>query len=317
MGVIVYEIGAGPDPLFYVGSSPSMAAAIVNQEAGTAGVMVSMVALRRRKSNFAVGDWILDSGAFTEIARSGGFSHGPEEYIGRILRWSRCGNLLTAVTQDWMCEPFVLARTGLSVAEHQRLTVERYDILINLAQDCQLATPIMPVLQGYTVSDYLACLQLYGDRLRLGAWVGVGSVCRRNSDPDQVADILRAIKLVRSDLRLHGFGLKQTALGHPVVRDLLYSADSTAWSYPKRYMSDAERAAVDDVQMSHEYQERTAAVVRGDYQRAVPATAGAGNRQGRKPKWKSGRTVPIRVPECFAGRLLALAEEWDGGTAVE
>jgi hypothetical protein len=90
-----------------------------------------------------------------------------------------------------------------------------------------------------------------------------------------------------------------------------------AWSYPKKFMSDSERAACDDLALAHGYQERTAAVVRGDYQRPVPVTAGAGNGQGRRPKWRSGRTVPIRVPECFAGRLLALAEEWDGGMAVE
>jgi hypothetical protein len=27
---------------------------------------------------------------------------------------------------DWMCEPQILAGTGLSVAEHQRLTLENF-----------------------------------------------------------------------------------------------------------------------------------------------------------------------------------------------
>ncbi len=292
---------------FFVGSSPSMAAEIVCHEAGTAGVMVSAVPLRRRRSDFVVGDWIMDSGAFTEVARNGGFSHPPEQYAAEVIRWARCGNMLTAVTQDWMCEAFVLDRTGLSVDDHQRLTVARYDAILGLVGDI----PLMPVLQGYAVSDYLACLQLYGERLRPGAWVGVGSVCRRNSDPGQVVDILRAVLLVRPDLRLHGFGLKQTAVEDERVRGLLYSADSMAWSYPKKFMTNAERAAVDDLALAWQYQERVAAAQEGRGERRVSSTAGAGNGQGRKPKWKGGKTVPIRVPAVFAARLLAIAEEWD------
>jgi hypothetical protein len=43
--------------------------------------------------------------------------------------------------------------------------------------------------------------------------------------------VLRAIKIKRSDLRLHGFGLKLTALGNFSVRDNLESSDSMAWSF--------------------------------------------------------------------------------------
>ena len=62
----------------------------------------------------------------------------------------------------------------------------------------------------------------------------VGSVCKRNSKPLSVVRVLQAIKAARPDLRLHGFGVKLTALQHPAVRDLLYSADSMAWSYHAR-----------------------------------------------------------------------------------
>ena len=46
--------------------------------------------------------------------------------------------------------------------------------------------------------------------------------------------MLLAIKDLRPDLRLHGFGLKTTALAHPLVRSLLETADSMAWSYHAR-----------------------------------------------------------------------------------
>lgn len=87
---------------------------------------ISVNALRRRKT-FKAAEWILDSGAFTEVSRHGGYRHSVAEYAAEIRRWSKNGTLLAAVAQDWMCEPFILERTGLTVEDHQRLTLERYD----------------------------------------------------------------------------------------------------------------------------------------------------------------------------------------------
>lgn len=191
---------------------------------------VSVNRLRSRKGPFAVGDWIMDSGAFTEISTHGQYRRSVEEYAAQIRRWKGNGNLLTAVAQDWMCEPWIVAKTGLSVAEHQRLTVERYDALLA----CDPSVYIMPVLQGYEPQDYVSHLRQYGERLVPGAWVGVGSVCKRNGDPRSIAGVLLAIRRERPDLRLHGFGLKTTALGSGLIRAMLYSADSMAWSFAAR-----------------------------------------------------------------------------------
>src|SRR5215217_2374606 len=60
---------------------------------------------------------------------------------------------------------------------------------------------------------------------------GVGSVCKRNGKPDAIEAVLRAIKTERPDLRLHGFGLKLTALSNQCVRKNLESSDSMAWSF--------------------------------------------------------------------------------------
>jgi hypothetical protein len=192
---------------------------------------VSVNALRRRKGPFAVADWIMDSGAFSEVSTHGGYRTSVDEYAGQIRRWSKNGNLLAAVSQDWMCEPWIIERTGLSVAEHQRLTIERYDMLRNADT---AGVYIMPVLQGFAVADYVDHLRQYGDRLTRGAWVGVGSVCKRNGDPRAIERILLAIHAARPDLRLHGFGLKKTALSSGLVRELLWTADSMAWSFSAR-----------------------------------------------------------------------------------
>ena len=294
---------------FFIGSSPSMASTILrDDDASAAGVMVSMTQLGRRKSDFEVGDWILDSGAFTEVARHGGFRLPAKVYAEQIVRWQRCGRLLISVAQDYMCEPFVLERTGLTVADHQRLTIERY---LELRTAVAGRARLMPVLQGWTVSDYLQHVYDYGRLLEGHAWVGVGSVCRRNGSPRDVFDILRGIKLMRPDLRLHGFGLKLTALSHSGVRNLLYSCDSMAWSYPRRFMSDAERVGTSLVDMATDYQVEVRAALDGAKERPVSPTAGAGNGQGRKPMWNNGPTRSIRVPEVFVDKLLAIARDWD------
>jgi hypothetical protein len=193
--------------------------------------MVSVNVLRTRVSDFQVGEWLMDSGAFTKVTRDGGYLEPVEVYASEILRWSWVGKLLAAVSEDYMCEPFVLERTGLSITEHQRLTIDRYCALRRLVP---YRLHIMPVLQGYAPSDYADHVRQYGDLLTPGMWVGVGSVCKRNAKASAIAAVLRAIHDVRPDLRLHGFGIKLTSLASPEVSQRLYSADSMAWSFSAR-----------------------------------------------------------------------------------
>lgn len=112
--------------------------------------------------------------------------------------WSKgVVSITAAVTQDYMCEEFMLSKTGLSVKEHQRLTIERYDLLL----DClnwlfkgSIPFHVLPVLQGYSPEEYVSHVRQYGERLKPGIWVGVGSVCKRNSTPESIVAVLGAIK---------------------------------------------------------------------------------------------------------------------------
>ncbi len=193
---------------------------------------ISINRVRTRRKRLPCQDWILDSGAFTEISTYGCYRHPPEDYAAEVRRIARLGgNLLAAVSQDYMCEPHILEKTGLTVWDHQRLTIERYDAI--LAADVA-PTYLMPVLQGYAPNDYAEHIAMYGARLGTGAWVGVGSVCKRNADPRAIEGVLLAIKAARSDLRLHGFGIKLSALSSGLVRSLLETADSMAWSFSAR-----------------------------------------------------------------------------------
>jgi hypothetical protein len=184
---------------------------------------------------------VIDSGAFTELFMHGHYRHEPAEYACDAARWAD-GRVVAIVAQDYMCEPIMLAKTGLTIADHQRLTIERYDALRVAWENERIAKgapvrawpPIIPVLQGWTPEDYTRHLTAYGNRIRPGMWVGVGSICKRQARPAVVATVLRAIKELRPDLLLHGFGVKLTSLKDADVRKLLETADSTAWSYAAR-----------------------------------------------------------------------------------
>ena len=173
--------------------------------------------------------WALDSGGFTELSLHGRWITSAADYVEAVARYAaQVGQLDFAAPQDWMCEPHILARTGLTVREHQERTVASYLELRALAPHL----PFIPVVQGWHLADYLACVQLYraaGVDLTRERLTGLGSVCRRQST-GQIAVIVTT--LASLGLRRHGFGIKTTGLhlyGH-----LLASADSMAWSYAAR-----------------------------------------------------------------------------------
>lgn len=200
---------------------------------------ISINRLRGRKKPVDCGDVLVDSGAFTELFLHHAYRHGIEQYAAELHRLYSEGvvKIAAAVAQDYMCEPFILAKTGLTVLEHQRLTIERYDALcaeLDRLFGGEFPFPVMPVLQGFAPHEYADHVRMYGDRLKPGMWVGVGSVCKRQSDPRAIIAVLHAIHRERPDLELHGFGVKKTALMHPGVRELLTTADSMAWSFSAR-----------------------------------------------------------------------------------
>src|SRR4029077_16417036 len=98
-------------------------------------------------------------------------------------------------------------------------------------------TRILPVIQGYRSGEYAKHVRDYGDLLKPNQWVAVGSVVSPSSDCVQIRRILEAVKSERSDIHLHGFGLKTKSLRDPVIRGMLFSSDSISWSRDMRYES--------------------------------------------------------------------------------
>jgi len=177
----------------------------------------------------ALGRWALDSGGFSELSMFGKWVTTPEQYVGEVRRYqSDIGRLEWAAIQDWMCEHFVTSKTGLTVREHQRRTVESALRLRDLAHDL----PWAPVLQGWTVSDYLRHRDEYtAAGLDLASYpvVGVGTMCRRQTTWD-AGQVLAALS--GFGLQLHAFGFKVSGLARHIRR--LTSSDSMAWSYAAR-----------------------------------------------------------------------------------
>lgn len=173
--------------------------------------------------------WALDSGGFTELDKRCRWEVTPQQYVTAVRRYSEeVGLLEWAAPQDWMCEDHILARTGYDVFTHRLLTVTNYIDLRSLAPDL----PFVPVLQGYTVDDYLRCADMYdalGVDLTAERVVGVGSVCRRQATRE-IEGLMLALSTL--GLQLHGFGVKIEGL--TIYGDLLASSDSLAWSATAR-----------------------------------------------------------------------------------
>lgn len=193
-------------------------------------LFVSRVRLAQRKRlPRARAPWALDSAGFTAL-HTGGYPLTVAEYAAEVLRYrDEIGHLAWAACMDYMCEPSVLAKTGLTVRGHQERTIANFLQLRDLVG--MLAAPVLQGWERGEHEQHIAMYAAYGVDLFAEPIVGVGSICRRNQDA-QIAAIVRP--LAAAGLRLHGFGIRTRALA--MLADDLTSADSMAWSAAGRRM---------------------------------------------------------------------------------
>lgn len=196
----------------------------------TVPLFVSAPRLRlRKRAPRASCVWALDSGGFSELSQHGRWTVGAAQYVEEVERWSEeVGPPQWVAPQDWMCEPTIREQTGMTVEEHQARTVASVAELRERIR----AVNVIPVLQGWSIADYLSCVRRYeeaGIRLQDEPIVGLGTVCRRQRTREGAA-IVRVLS--GAGIRLHGFGFKITGLR--AVSHLLTSSDSLAWSYAAR-----------------------------------------------------------------------------------
>lgn len=189
----------------------------------------AMSRLSERVSSSTV--WALDSGGFTELSLYGRWTVSPGQYAAHA-RWfyDNIPGMQWAACQDWVCQPFITEKTGLSVAIHQQRTVASYLRL----RELQPSVPWAPVLQGWCIGEYIDHVRQYeeaGIDLTELPIVGIGSIAaRQHKEADYVEALIREVANI--GIKLHGFGLKKTGLKR--YAHLLTSADSIAWAMHAR-----------------------------------------------------------------------------------
>jgi hypothetical protein len=184
----------------------------------------------------ALGRYMADSRGFTELKQHGTWTITPEQYVAAVARYdAEIGHMDWAAPQDWMCEPEILANTGLTAEEHCRRTVDNFVRLERLWPEfSDDENPFMPTLQGGTPDLYRLCARMYADAgidLRNYETVALGSVCRIQAT-SKLAPILDAVLEIDEDLPLHGFGVKLDGLRR--YGKYFASADSLSWSFNAR-----------------------------------------------------------------------------------
>ena len=169
--------------------------------------------------------FMMDSGAFAVILKYGKYPFTPEEYALGIEKWHPD----IAWTMDYPCEPSVQKKGQYDPISAQETTIDNQIRLLDQNAGTQM------VVQGWTVSDYLENLDRIKDQGLLTEHLGIGSVCRRGQNRE-IARIIRAIhNNVPSWVKLHGFGIKVSALRDTDAKFYLHSVDSQSWGYEMRY----------------------------------------------------------------------------------
>jgi hypothetical protein len=184
---------------------------------------IARLTRRPRKGQIKCQEILLDSGAFSELALHGRYRDDVDAYARNLeMAYKLAPTIIAAVGQDYMCEPFILAKTGLTIADHQWLTIDRYDRLLEKGPPM----PILPVLQGFAPR----ALRLRARRspLDAGAHVawqqlfdvdGAGGVV-----PDRQRGGQRGVDIAVADTgdvrpgQAHGVGdldIDNVVLGHP------------------------------------------------------------------------------------------------------
>ena len=175
--------------------------------------------------------WALDSAGFVAMTTYGDYDWSVEEYVRLAAAYAP--NLLWWAQMDACCEPEV-AGDPRTVRLRQCYTLDLLARCEREARDLGIPGP-MPVLQGWTVADYVWHAKSLGN-CRGYTMVGVGSMCRRDTEgPEGLLAVVEALDRVLDEhVRLHLFGVKSTALESLAAHPRVASVDSNAWDLAAR-----------------------------------------------------------------------------------
>lgn len=172
-------------------------------------------------------EFLLDSGAFSLLSTMPDYPYSVHDYV-EVARKLEATHI---AARDWPCEPF--GRIRVPVEERIRRTVDA-DAEILDYPDLNGCAPL-PVIQGWTPEQYVACIDAMKERGLIRDFMAVGSCCKRTS----TAEVMAVARAVRTELparvQLHFFGLKVTAFRQPGFARIAHSVDTGAWAFLDHY----------------------------------------------------------------------------------
>lgn len=208
-------------------------------------------------------DFVIDSAGFTAMKLWQ--SKGRQPGIAGVFPWTYAQYIefATSIGAAWWAQPDMCCEP--EIARNQTEIDYRVDATATLlegtlrivhhwqtelAQTCNwrvvanMLKPPVPVIQGWSVSDYLRSLDLlvqvwerWQPWFAPPALIGVGSVCRRSlhHPTHGLFAILSALEgRLPAGSRLHLFGVKGSALSALKMFDYVASADSMAYDFGAR-----------------------------------------------------------------------------------
>jgi len=208
-------------------------------------------------------DYALDSAGFTAVLNFQ--KKGPQQGIAGVFPWTYAQYVELAMllrprwwsAPDLCCEPAVAGsqieidyrvNATATLLEGTLRVIHSWQEELAKTEDARtianMLFPCTPILQGWSVSDYLRSLDLlqavwsrWEPWLAPPTLIGLGSVCRRDlrHPTHGLFAILAALEgRLPKGSRLHLFGVKGACLKEIRTMDWIASADSMAYDYGAR-----------------------------------------------------------------------------------
>jgi len=165
---------------------------------------------------------VIDSGGYTAMDRYGGeFPWTVGDYHDWLRDTYAAVGFDWAAVMDFACEPDF--DDDLTVVERQDRTLENTIRHLDLEPEY----PLLPVLQGRTIRQWVEFYDRLQDHGVDCSYVGVGTLCRVSSE-NKISEIETALRTQTDIDHLHGFGTKISSFSRGAYFD---TADSQAWSW--------------------------------------------------------------------------------------
>ena len=194
-------------------------------------ILINFMTRTNNPPKYPYQNLFIDSGGFYSSMVTGRYTKSDKEYLQFIEKIMPEYFAL----RDYPCEPELLRKHGLTVKQNIQRTVDNHIILLDILPKYCINSEPIPVIQGWKKEDYLDCIDAFNEQGLISNYMAIGSVCRRTAVRN-IHDVIIAVRdNIPSWIKLHGFGVKLTALKDIAIWKALYSVDSGVWDYTARW----------------------------------------------------------------------------------